>query len=80
MSKPRAPKHIIARLENALRLAKFANASFGMPGDRVELIAGPINERKIWRTDEFVKEKTRLYRETWLIPEIIEALEWAKGE
>lgn len=75
----RAPLKIIANLEQALSFAKMERASFGFPTDRLTI--GPGRDYGQQHTvDDFIKERTRLYRETWLIPQIEEALAWAKGE
>lgn len=79
MRKHRAPLKVIANLEKALGLAKMEKASFGFPTERVCVVYGPRYgaEKTI---DEFIKDHTRPYRETWLIPQIEEALAWARGE
>ncbi len=77
--KRRAPLHLIATLEKALKSAKMEGASFAFPNERIRIVSGMNNgfEESI---DGFIKGRTRLYRESWLIPEIEDALEWARGE
>lgn len=53
---------IIATIEGALEYSRFTNASFG---------------RSEEKTVE-VKELTKLYRETWIIPKLERALELLK--
>lgn len=60
----RVPHNILARLKEARRVATFDNASFGDFGNK---------------TDE-VRELTRLYRESWLLPELDAVIAWAEGE
>ncbi len=69
----------IRNLEKALRFAKMESASFGFPTERVRTVYGPRwgQEEAI---DDFIKERTRLWRESWLIPQIEETLAWAKKE
>ena len=75
----RAPLKIIKNLEEALRVAKMERASFGSDQDRLTIWSGPDHGQQ-HTVDAFIKERTRLYRQTWLIPQIEEALAWAKGE
>lgn len=78
----RAPRYIITQLENALRSAKMGDAaSFGFPNDTVAVNAHFEFETngKPQPLDAYIKERTRLYRETWIIPQIEAALAWAKG-
>lgn len=79
MSKRRAPLKIIANLEQALGFAKMENASFGFPTERVRMVYGPRYGREE-SIDSFIKGTTASYRNTWLIPQIEEALAWARGE
>ncbi len=76
----RAPAKVIKNLEEALSLAKMGRrTSFGFLRDHVRIVSGwdAGHEDSI---DGFIKERTRLWRETWLIPQIEEALAWARGE
>ena len=76
----RAPLKIIRDLEEAVSLAKMGDrASFGFKTDRLYLDGGPDNGQS-FTVDEFIKERTRLYRQTWLIPKLEQTLAWAKGE
>ncbi len=77
--KLRAPLKIIRNLERALQSAKMEGASFGMTHDRITITGGP-STGFTEDVDSFVKARTRLYRESWLIPQIEEALAWARGE
>lgn len=73
--KPRAPRHIITSLERALGYARLDTAGFGMPHDTVT-----VNGRPRGTVDAFIKEETRIHRESWIIPELEGALAWARGE
>ena len=75
----RAPLKVIKKLEEALRLAKMERISFGFDTDRLTLGSGPDHGQEHGVTD-FIKERTRIYRQTWLIPAIEETLAWAKGK
>lgn len=76
--KPRAPDAVIVALENALRAATMETANFGFGTERLKITSGP-NTGTVASCDEFIKERTRLYRDSWIIPQIEEALAWAKG-
>lgn len=67
--KPRAPRWVIQKLREALEAGKMTRASFGS-----------VCEGNTETTTAYIKEETRLYRETWLIPRIQEALDWAEGK
>lgn len=75
----RAPLKIIRNLEEALRLAKFERANFGFESDRLTLWSSGPDHGQQHTVDEFIKERTRLYRKMWLIPQIEEVLAWARG-
>ena len=79
--KQRAPKHVIATLRQLRGLATFTTAAFGMPDETVvgrpsaSMMSKPVEVP----TDEFIKERTRIFRETWMIPELDKLIEWAEG-
>ena len=76
----RAPLKIIANLEKALGFAKMGHGTtFGMPYDKV-CVHGPGYDSELVTKNEYIKTETRIWRETWLIPQIEEALAWARGE
>ena len=56
-------------IETALSYARMEKASFGGVGSE-----GVIVLRTPEEIDAFVKERTRLYRNTWLIPPLERAL------
>ena len=62
--KPNTPFGVRVALKAALRAATFENASFSF--DEAE------NHR--------IREQTKLFRESWLIPVIHDLLQWAEGE
>lgn len=78
---------IINRLEEARRCAAMERASFGFPNDRVTLksIHGgdvPCTDLKQGQEvhpDAYIKSITKLYRETWIIPAIDDALALMKA-
>lgn len=69
---PRAPKHVIEKLREARRISTMENANFGW--DVVHTTARELT------STTFVKERSRLYRETWLIPVLDELLAWAENK
>lgn len=79
MAKPRAPKHVIADLRAALNYAQMTENSARFGRDEVTLNAGKDYARAMGTEDEFIKERTRLWRQSWLIPRIEKALAWAEG-
>lgn len=58
---PNITKKQIPEVKEMLRIAKMENAGFGFPEDIVTFHGRETH------IDEFIKEQTRLYRETWLI-------------
>jgi hypothetical protein len=68
-------RSIIDKLSELLGYAKMDSASFGFPSEKVSSsphMEPPIVEMNV---TDFIKEKTRVYRETWMIPPIKELLE-----
>lgn len=76
--KPRAPQHVIDKLREARRVANMERASFGFTFDTVT-IEGGFDAGTKMTVDAFVKEKTRLYRESWLLPPLDDLIAWAEG-
>lgn len=77
--KPRAPLHVIRNLENALKSARMTEAQFGFTTESVTPNGSMGGNIATVSKDEYIKEETRLYRESWIIPQIEEALAWAMG-
>lgn len=73
--KARAPKGVIVHLTSALSHAKMESASFGGDTETVSVNGGEPQP-----LDAFIKERTRLYRQSWVIYPIERALTWARGE
>lgn len=71
--KNKLPKFLVNRLKEARRAATMEQAGFGFSTDTL-VVAG-----KTVGVTEFIKESTRVYRETWIIPQIDEVLAWAKS-
>jgi len=69
-------------LGKAIEAAKMERASFGFPKDRITVTSAHLGDfagTKIKQGDaihptDFILEMTKLYRETWLIPPLEEAL------
>jgi hypothetical protein len=72
LKKPRAPVHVIDKLRDLHSKAAFERASFGL--DTVV-----VRERDSMTADEFCKERTRTYRQAWLLPQIDSLIAWAEG-
>ena len=85
MTNKRAPQYVIDRLKKARGYAAMENASFGFPNEflsaRERLTNSPRRGQKSTTVtiDQLIKEETRLYRETWLLPEIDKLIAWAEG-
>jgi hypothetical protein len=68
-------KQIIEDLEDALKSASFENTGFkNLWSEENDPL--PKTEKEV---DEFIKRRTRLYRETWIIHPIERALKALKG-
>lgn len=79
--------HIFNRIEkslsDALEAANMKNASFGFPNDRIEVKSvhmgdvpcTEIKQGAILHPDAYIKDITRLYRQSWIVHPIEEALE-----
>lgn len=63
-----APQYLIDLIEDALQAARFESAKFGGIGPEADKI------------DRLVKEESRIFRESWLIPSLETALRAAYGE
>ena len=65
---------MIVHLKELRRNASLENASFGFRGNLVTC------NGKTMPVDDFIKERTRLHRETWILPWIDQVIAWAEGE
>ena len=79
----RIPLERIRELKELRRIATMENASFGMPGDHVIHHAWgpdavPGGEKK--DTTEFIADRTRLWRQSWLIGPLDDLIAWAEGQ
>jgi len=75
----RVPQHIINKLKEVRATATMETASFGFPND--EVIATHHGERGlIAHPTDYIKERTRPWRHSWVIGPLDEILEWAEGE
>lgn len=66
---PYISKKQLARLKEVVRDAKMDNASFAFPGENVS-VTGSIRNDGIFTTDEFIKDRTRIWRQSWIIDPI----------
>ncbi len=69
-------KNIIETLEGALRCAKMELAEFGTIFPEKDILPYPTTEKEV---TPFIKQRTELYRKTWLISPIESALRMIKG-
>lgn len=75
------PKHIAEKLRTAREFANFERASFSFKDERLILHGRTYpDDKRDWIVDDFIKERTRLWRESWLLPILDELLEWAGDE
>lgn len=72
----RVPLKVLRKLKELYKRASLTNASFGSPGDRVTI----RNDAREISVDDFIKERTRIHRETYVLPLIDELIGWAEGE
>jgi hypothetical protein len=73
-TKPRAPLKIIRQIKRAIDIAEMTNAVFGFPSDMVS-----CDRQEPKNITPFIKDTTKLYRETWLLPPLYDILAWAEG-
>ena len=64
----------VEKLRELRRLAAFEKCSFGMPSETVIASHDTYGDPEKINKDAFIKEATRLYRESWLLPIIDELL------
>lgn len=76
----RTERDFIAGLKIARRRAAFENCHFGNDKVRVVRSWKPESEYREETTDEFVKNRSRIYRETWLVPVLDALIEFAEGK
>lgn len=74
----RVPKKILNDLRAARDAATMANASFGFPHDTVTA-SHHLQDTVTQHPDEYIKEATRLYRQSWIIGPLDNAIRWAEG-
>lgn len=78
MNKTRIPMEILTKIKEARAAATMENASFGFKSEVVSSnphACPPIIDMPI---DEFIKERTRPYRDSWIINYLDEVIEWAE--
>jgi hypothetical protein len=80
MRNTRIPAKHIRNLEEALSFAKLERASFGFAAEKVTVHAQMGNPEETMSIDQFINDRTRIYRESWLIPAIQKVLDWANGK
>lgn len=74
-------KAIIEELNNARKAAQLTNASFGFPGDRIEIKSVHFGDDDKGRVgdvlhpDEYIKKIVRLHHESWVVGPINRAIQ-----
>ena len=76
------PRHLLDKLKEARNCATFSSqyAGFGFPGDRVKAIEHGGERETEHSVHEFIEDRTRIYRETWILPYLDAVIAWAEGE
>lgn len=70
------PRRIVEKLLKARRAATMETASFGFPEDEVtarHLHGGTVT----MHPTDYIKDRVRIYNQSWIIAEIYRVLEWA---
>lgn len=70
------PKDVVKQLLSARRAATMEKFRHGFPNDRVTVKALHDKNETVHPT-EYIKEATRLYRQSWIITPIDLVFEWA---
>lgn len=76
----RVPERVLAALQLARKRASFEDVVFGQPGEQAQLRSasgascGPSKP-----LTQFIVDRTRDFRETYLLPALDELLAWADG-
>ena len=70
--KPRMPYAMREQLRRAINAAEMENASFGS--------YKVIEHGREHDVTDFAKEVTRLYRQSWILPQLRNVLAWAENE
>jgi hypothetical protein len=78
MDEVRMPKKLLKQLKEARVAATLKNASFAFPKDCLHA-SQHMSEDFHGHPDDYIKEKTRLHRETWVLPAIDAVIAWAEG-
>lgn len=77
----RIPTEMLLKLIEARDTAKMTpdKASFAFPHDRVKATQhmGPDIDA---HPDDYIREKTELWRQTWIISPLDDVIAWAKGD
>lgn len=77
-TKRRVPAHILYKLKDVRATAMMETASFGFPNDCVKA-TGHFEANFEGHPDEYIKEKTRLWRESWIKGPLDDIIAWAEG-
>lgn len=81
---PRVPSKILRELQEARKSATFETAQFGFGseqwlrvqarhGEEHHTASGPVN------ITDLIVDRTKLYRETWIVAALDRVIEWAEG-
>lgn len=72
-TRPR-PNEIVGKLQELRKLCTYETASFGFPSEKVNSNPYLAPQQVGVPIDEFIKERTRLHRESWILPTIDELI------
>ena len=75
--KHKLPPHIVAKIEDVISCAEHKNANFdglSPPGDPWEKGAHGYDT-----ATDFINERTRLFRNSWLVSPLEGVLDWSEG-
>jgi len=74
---PRLPAKILDELRKARKAATLENAGFDWPDST--MTAKCRNGNFKGRPDTFIKERVKLYHDTWIIARLDRVIAWAEG-
>lgn len=78
---PYISKKQLAKLEMVAKAATLQTMSVAFPGETVS-VAGSLtgDEDGVFKTDDFIRDRTRIYRESWIIGPLREVIDELNGK
>lgn len=74
----RLPEHIAGEVREAIRAAQMERASFQFTDGPCTLVLMKGGSEDFASVTDLVREKTRLYRDSWIIDPLKRILEWSE--